>query len=179
MGRKEIDLMDRVFGRLKVVGRGNSRPQGGGVALWICKCECGNTVNIPGARLRQGSTKSCGCFRRDRAGEVFKSHGKSKTMEYCMFYDARKRAYALNLPFSIIPTDIHIPTNCPVLGIELTLKGVRDTRPSLDRVIPSKGYTVENIAVISFKANRIKSDATVAELKSIVNYIEDHESAIP
>jgi hypothetical protein len=42
----------------------------------------------------------------------------------------------------------------------------------LDRIDNSKGYVPSNIAVISMRANMIKNNATLAELKAIVAYIE-------
>lgn len=137
-----------------------------------CRCDCGEFRDMTGARLWNGEIKSCGCFRRERAGGLYRLHGKSQTPEYCMFYDARKRAIARGLPFTITPEDIRIPSECPVLGITLTWDGPRDTRPSLDRVKPEAGYTPENIQVISFRANRIKSDATAAELRAVLAYVE-------
>jgi hypothetical protein len=44
--------------------------------------------------------------------------------------------------------------------------------PTLDRIDSTKGYIKENIQVISFKANRLKNNATVDELKSILKYME-------
>lgn len=172
MGRTALEMMGQTFGRLTVIGRGPSRPQGGGQARWLCRCECGGESLICGNRLRAGSTKSCGCFRRDRAGNLFRSHGKSKTIEYCMFYDARKRAFKLGLPFGIEPKDIVIPKRCPVLGIPLRMDGPRDSRPSLDRIVPKKGYVLSNVRVISFRANRIKSDATPSEIRKVLDYVE-------
>lgn len=137
-----------------------------------CVCDCGASFETTGSRLRAGSNKSCGCLRRDRAGGLFRSHGKSKTPQYVMFYDARKRAIARGLPFTITPEDIVIPEFCPVIGVRLTDRGPRDTRPSLDRVAPGKGYTPENVRVISFRANRIKSDATPDELRAVLAYAE-------
>jgi len=55
----------------------------------------------------------------------------------------------------------------------LMLKGDRNSRPSLDRKVPALGYVKTNIFVISFRANRIKSDSTVEELKSILTYMEE------
>lgn len=172
MGRHAEDLTEQVFGRLTVLCRGASRPQGGGKPRWVCKCECGGEIIVPAARLKSGSNKSCGCFRRDRAGGLYKTHGKSKTVQYTMFYDARKRAIALGLPFDITPEDIVVPDVCPVLGIPLLLNGDRNNRPSLDRINPVRGYTKANICVISFRANRVKSDATPSELKKILQYME-------
>jgi len=137
-----------------------------------CVCDCGSKLDTVGAPLRSGKQKSCGCYRRDRAGGLYRKHGKSKTPAYCMFYDARKRALALGIPFSITPDDIKIPSKCPVLGIDLLAVGPRDNRPSVDRIIPNRGYTPDNICVISFRANRIKSDASASELRKILAYVE-------
>ena len=88
-----------------------------------------------------------------------------------MFYDARKRAQNLNLPFSIVPTDIVIPEICPVFGLHLSFDGLRDHKPSLDRIVPEAGYTRDNTRVISFRANRIKSDASASELQAVLAYV--------
>lgn len=167
-----MDLTGQSYGRLTVLRRGDSRPQGGGKPRWVCKCECGNVVTIPAARLRGGSNKSCGCFRRDRAGRLYRTHGKSKTSQYTMFYDARKRAASLSLPFDIEPEDIVLPEVCPVLGIKMVQGSGRESAPSLDRIIPSAGYVKGNIRVISFRANRLKSDATIDELRRVIAYME-------
>ena len=168
-GRPHFDMSGEVFGRLTVMHRCASNGHGG-KPRWHCKCECGREVDLQGYKLRNGGNKSCGCFRRDRMGGLYRTHGLSKTIEYKMFYDARKRAAKLGLPFSIVPDDILVPAACPVLGIALDSSD-RDHTPSLDKIIPAKGYTPENICVISFKANRIKSDASLDELILISQYI--------
>jgi len=30
---------------------------------WICRCECGNTIEISSSSLTSGKTKSCGCIK--------------------------------------------------------------------------------------------------------------------
>lgn len=89
-----------------------------------------------------------------------------------MFRDARKRARRNNIPFDITPEDIIIPEYCPVLGIKLESQvGKRsDASPSLDKIIPSLGYIVDNIEVISWRANCLKRDATFEELKLLSDY---------
>lgn len=171
-GRPVIEMLGLRFGRLVVTER-VPNPKRNDQAKWLCVCDCGGSAVVHGHRLRSGSTKSCGCYRRDRAGGLYKKHGKSKTPEYTMFYDARKRALALGLPFDLDPEKIEIPEVCPVLGIRLTYDGPRDTRPSLDKVDPAKGYTAANTNVISFRANRIKSDATAEELDAVAKYIRN------
>lgn len=167
------DMTGLTLGRLRVMERVAVENRGRkDQARWKCVCECGGEIIVPGHRLRSGSQKSCGCYRRDRAGQLYRKHGKSKTPEYCMFYDARKRAQLLGLPFSIEPEQIVIPSYCPVLGIALQSRGPRDNRPSLGRIIPDRGYVPTNIRVISFRANRIKSDASATELRAVLEYVE-------
>jgi len=101
-----------------------------------------------------------------------------------MVYAARNRARIAGLECTITKDDIEIPETCPVLGIPLFARigAGRSNRdqvensPSLDRIDNSKGYVPGNIAVISMRANMIKNNATLAELKAIVAYIEASQS---
>lgn len=81
---------------------------------------------------------------------------------------ARKRG----LPYDLTIDDVPIPEFCPALGLRLIKgKGVRtDSSPSIDRIIPSKGYVKGNVLVVSWKANRIKNDATVSELMAVAKF---------
>ena len=38
--------------------------------IWHCKCECGNEVDVKGAHLRSGNTKSCGCLQKEKASII-------------------------------------------------------------------------------------------------------------
>lgn len=65
-----------------------------------------------------------------------------------------------------------LPDRCPVLGIPLK-QGIakRDENArSLDRHDNSKGYTPDNVNIISLRANMLKSDATFDESMKIVYY---------
>ena len=102
-----------------------------------------------------------------------------------MVYAARNRARIGGLDCTITKDDIVIPETCPVLGIPLVARvgAGRSNRdevensPSLDRIDNSKGYVPGNIAVISMRANMIKNNATLAELKAIVAYIEASQTS--
>lgn len=89
-----------------------------------------------------------------------------------MLSAAKKTAKLKGLDFNLMVEDVSIPEVCPVLGLTLTRgTGYRsDSSPSLDRVIPSRGYVKGNIVVVSMRANRIKNDATIAELKKITQF---------
>jgi len=94
-----------------------------------------------------------------------------------LFYNARNRARKRGLPFDIEKSDIVIPEVCPVLGIALAFspgpggRGFGDTSPSVDRMVPELGYVRGNIRVISYRANSLKKDATVAELEAVLSYM--------
>ncbi len=71
------------------------------------------------------------------------------------------------MEFNITQEDVLVPDNCPVLGIPLSLdetRGFSDNSPTLDRIDNSLGYKKGNVLVVSWRANRIKCDATPKEL---------------
>jgi hypothetical protein len=87
-----------------------------------------------------------------------------------MLKAARLRAKAYGRECTIALTDIVIPKTCPLLGIPIYvgLKQVKNNSPTLDRKDSTKGYTPGNVWVISWRANRMKSDSTLEELKLFV-----------
>ena len=65
---------------------------------------------------------------------------------------------------------------CPALGIRLSLlKEGRTHSPSIDRIDSSKGYTPDNIQVISTLANRMKQNATPDQLKAFAEWVLSQE----
>ncbi len=69
---KIIDLKNKRFHRLLVVDGPEIRKQ---FTHWKCKCDCGNFKWIAAAKLKNGHTKSCGCYRKIRFKENLTTHG--------------------------------------------------------------------------------------------------------
>lgn len=91
-----------------------------------------------------------------------------------MWRSARNSARRWGRELTITPEDIEIPDVCPVLGIELC-KGEGShhaNSPSLDRFDNTKGYVKGNVRVISNRANSLKKDGTLEELRAVVKYME-------
>ena len=92
---------------------------------------------------------------------------------------ARHRAKEKGLDFTITVNDIKLPTTCPVLGIPIYInkggKSGKDNSPSLDRKDNSIGYVPDNTVVISYRANRLKSNGTVEEFRKIIDYMESNK----
>lgn len=91
-----------------------------------------------------------------------------------MLNRAKVRAKSQDLPFGLSVEDIDIPQRCPVLNIELQYnnghKGGSDNSPSLDKIDPSKGYVKGNVIVVSGLANRIKTNATLEQIKKVYDF---------
>jgi hypothetical protein len=81
---------------------------------------------------------------------------------------ARRSAEIGGLPFGISLAEILIPESCPALGIAVRLTEDRSPHsPSLDKIIPSRGYVPGNVRVISDRANRLKSDRDLPALRNL------------
>lgn len=97
-----------------------------------------------------------------------------------MLAAARKRARLANVPFELKEHDFEIPDVCPVLGMALATGvgrcGPREWSPTLDRVVPSRGYVPGNVVVVSWRAIRLKSDGTMEELARIVSWYGAREN---
>lgn len=48
-------------------------------------CDCGVTKILSGSQLRNGSTKSCGCYKESLLGRKIENHGLSNTKEYSIW----------------------------------------------------------------------------------------------
>ena len=90
--------------------------------------------------------------------------------------ESHRRGVEFNLGWA----DIEWPTHCPIMGVELNYFSDRscnkNNSPSIDRVDPSKGYVKGDVAIICYRANRIKNDGTAEELRRIATYIDKHKS---
>jgi hypothetical protein len=95
---------------------------------------------------------------------------KTENPEQYLWEAAKRRAKKRGLEFNIEVSDIVIPEVCQVLGLKLEQGNGKSTAssPSLDRIDSSKGYVKGNVRVISHRANLLKNNATVEELKLLL-----------
>lgn len=92
----------------------------------------------------------------------------SRTWEQELHHNAKKRAKRKGVKFTIKKEEIHIPTHCPLLGIPLKKNpnGLYqwDNSATVDRIDNNKGYTVDNVWIVSALANSIMSSATAEQI---------------
>jgi len=130
----------------------------------IYQCHCGVQKSIRDDAVKRGQ-ESCGCHR----GFHLKTHGRANTIEANMLDRSKSRAKRKGFEHNIDIDDIIVPAVCPLLNIPLFqgIDNVCPNSPTLDRIDSNKGYVKGNVWVISYKANTIKSNATVEELEQI------------
>lgn len=178
------DLAGKSFGRLKVLWRDVDKKSS--KVYWVCRCSCGEKHSVSTYKLTSGNTKSCGCLADEVRGQYRITHGGTRGARNTwdprlkMIYAAKSRAKKTGLPFNLGPQDFQIPPSCPVFGFPLNINTAGTARfnsPSLDRIVPRLGYIKGNVQVISHKANTMKSDASLTELKILVAFMESETGA--
>jgi hypothetical protein len=180
-----IETGQRFFS-LTVTGKSRLK-NSNGKWLWNCICDCGTKTRVAENNLKSGNTKSCGCIKLDAINESRKQkmvdnygvHLSSKDMWYIRSAAAFmriKREKAKTDFNSIVELAIYLksiaPRKCPVFGRVLSAGdgSAHAWSPSVDRIVPSKGYVRGNIQVISYKANTMKQDATPEQLKQFAQW---------
>ena len=66
---EKMDLTGQRFGRLVVLGEAEPYFKNWTTyRRWLCQCDCGTQKIIRQHCLKNGDTKSCGCYRKGRVG---------------------------------------------------------------------------------------------------------------
>lgn len=69
-----------------------------GTKFWFAKCDCGNEGVFAVYDIYSGHTKSCGCFKVKKLGNLHRTHGMSESKEYRIWCQMRRRCYAKTHP---------------------------------------------------------------------------------
>jgi len=173
------DETGNVYAKLTVLYRVENDNRGN--ACWRCQCSCGNQKTIPGARLRGGHTRSCGCLVKETArklnvlpfGEAAQNNlylkykrcakirgyewgiSKVEFLRICQ----QKCAYCGILPSQISRTTSEINGNFLYNGI--------------DRVDNSVGYYSGNVVPCCKVCNIAKSTQTLGQFTDWIRRVYD------
>lgn len=127
----------------------------------------------------------CKLCHNQKTREGYKLRKSTKLGHAKTVFGKRKReAKYKGLPFDIdleyalsLVTDV-----CPMLGIQLCwgeCTGIpRHDSPSIDKIIPEKGYVRGNIAWVSYRANSLKSDGTFEEIQAVLKYLNKYRGEV-
>jgi len=158
-----IQMTGKTFGRLLVLHRvGSDRHN---KPVFMCRCDCGETVAVRGAHLRGGSVVSCGCFHNEQASRTHTKHGHSAcpsrggraSSEYDSYSSAKARCTN--------PSDKSYPDYggrgilflFPNFQAFLADLGGRPTGLSLDRINNDGHYQVGNVRWATWSQQRLNS----------------------
>lgn len=83
------DMIGLTYGRLLVLGVGAKK--NGRDKLLKCECKCGQISYVQAYHLKTGNITSCGCYKIELLKEKMTTHGKSKTSEYSIWSDIKRR----------------------------------------------------------------------------------------
>lgn len=150
-----IDINGKTFNRWTVLKRIDGVASNG-CSNWLCKCSCGKEGVVDGYNLREGLSKSCGCYHKEQVSKkpfewifnVLKYTAKDTNRECTLTYDDF--------------VELTKTTNCHYCGEGINWKEHtgKDGKMAyyLDRTDNKIGYIKENCAVCCTNCNRIKSN---------------------
>ena len=89
---------------------------------------------------------------------------------------AKQKGVDFNLTSQYLKEIFPKDNKCPITGFNFEFGYInkekinKNNSPSLDRIIPSKGYVIGNVMVISDLMNRMKQDSTFEDIEKLYNF---------
>jgi hypothetical protein len=84
---KKLDLTGMKFGRWTAIREDGRAYQ---KVMWLCRCECGKEGRVSAGNLRNGLSKSCGCWNLEQVRSP-KKHGLSQSPEFTVWQNMIER----------------------------------------------------------------------------------------
>tara|TARA_Y100001963_G_C6698772_1_gene408351 strand:- start:46 stop:1125 length:1080 start_codon:yes stop_codon:yes gene_type:complete len=180
------------LGDLEVIGftKNTEKPLYHGDYKIICKCNaCGKTDYLihvqqwqdrkQRIKLNPNRISSCGC-KGSNFVDGFSRKEHKNNIYHRSFHDAKRRAKKNKLPFNLTKEyliELGIPEYCPYytwIKLEKNIGGKfwSNSSPSLDRIIPRKGYVKGNVQYVSWAYNCDKKDLDYKRAKIIANSLK-------
>lgn len=126
---------------------------------------------------------------RNRERDIERYRKMKTEQPWILAYRAVKtRAKKNNMEFNLTEEFLQSiwTDTCPILGIPLysavfesgnsrseSKAKPHDNSPTIDRIDSSKGYTMDNVCIMSYRANMIKNCGTIEEHRAIVRFLEN------
>ena len=136
----------------------------------------------PYARQTVTTCKSCVPIRNKRLIRLAFDRDPVEFRVKRMWHQAKSRAKHRDVDFSLTKDHIRDAFNvagdhCPSCGVQFIIKSLsmasRKHAPSLDRIIPEKGYIPENIIIICGHCNTQKGGMNLKEARYFLKIMEE------
>lgn len=119
--------------------------------MWLCKCDCGNKVVVSGNHLKNGHTKSCGCYNKNRIKKLNYKNGLSSTKLYYTYRNMLNRCYRCSNDMyadyggrGIIVCDEWLGADGFINFSKWVLNNGYQEKFTIDRIDNNKGYSPNN-----------------------------------
>lgn len=168
-----INEVGNRHGLLVVIGRDGNTDSG--KAMWRCLCDCGNEVSVMGQYLRNGHTKSCGCWHGRRLPDGIAAM-------HAVMCGYRTKARSRDLPWKLTEDQfVGLTTsNCYYCGAEpeqVSRQGDFNgdyIYNGIDRIDNSKGYMFDNCVPCCRACNVAKGERSLPEFLEWIDRIHYH-----
>lgn len=141
--------------------------------VWLCKCDCGKQTNVRISKLKNGTTKSCGCFKakniKNKSGPTHKKWRGYEDISMSFYNRMKQTALQRGIEFNITIEYLwklfqEQKGLCAYTGNKIFLPiNVRQLRgegnemiASLDRIDSSIGYVDGNLQWLCKRVNYMK-----------------------
>ncbi len=176
-----LDLSNKRFGKLLVlelVGHAKDRN-----ALWKCQCDCGNIATVRSGNLVQGTTRSCGCLRKEKRYNQL-PYGEAAFNDLYSRY--QRKAKERNLCFELTKDQFRELTNksCHYCGIgpskihKVNKRVGEYPYNGVDRIDNKKGYIIDNVTPCCYLCNKAKSSLSYDEFFTWIHRILDYHDPV-
>ena len=144
----------------------------------ICKEKGIDSLSIRGEKTGQDKAAKVAARMLAKWGKNWEDveWRKSELLQAMLskFKNKKNSAKHSKWPFDLSFYDLEWPTFCPILGLEIDYFSVKvqENSPSFDRIDSNQGYVKGNVALVSWRANRIKNDGTAEEHHKIAAFMD-------
>jgi hypothetical protein len=187
---QKANLIGQTFGKLTVIAPGP--PTGKrNRSTFLCQCSCGTSKTITAENLKDGSTKSCGCLKKElnqlRAPKMY-----SKCIKYHPNIATARRVFRNYNDGLMFDDFLRLSQqNCHYCGQPPSNKAndkKLDSKASLfakengdfiynglDRLDSSKNHSVYNVVPCCFVCNRAKNNMSYENFKDWIRRLVAHQ----
>ena len=182
----DLSIVTR-YGKLVVLSQ---LPKEGKYYIYLCKCDCGNTIEVKAENLKSGKVKSCGCLKNaparnrlpDRKDAILRREYSSIKKRNRKFTD-----YDNVISYDEYKSIVNAPCNfCGCVGSRSINDRLRSRGKThicsdevihingIDRIDSSKGYISGNCISCCTTCNYAKNTMSIEQFKTWIRRVYEH-----